>query len=64
MHATTAQYLASAHRQDLELEAAKVRLAKQVRQHDSDELRPSRWGIHLPHVLHLGRRPAAGAATA
>lgn len=64
MHPTTAQYLANAHRQDLELEAAKVRLAKSVHQHDSDDRRPSRWGIQLPHLVHLRRGPATGAATA
>ncbi|MFN8631291.1 MAG: hypothetical protein U0838_13540 [Chloroflexota bacterium] len=65
MHPTTADYLAKAHRQDLELEAAKRALAEQVRKHGSDDLPPTRWGIRLPHILrpHLGRR-APGAATA
>jgi hypothetical protein len=61
MHATTAQYLAKAHQQDLANEAAKVRLAREVRQHDSDELRPNRWGISLPHAIRLHRGSAAGA---
>jgi hypothetical protein len=65
MHPTTAVYLVKAHHRDLEREAAKARLAADVRAHESDELRPTRWGIRLPHLVPaLRRRRPLGAATA
>jgi hypothetical protein len=71
MHPTTAQYLAKAHHQDLETQAAKGRLAAEARRAnearklESDDLRPTRWGIRLPRLTPRFRRsPAAGAATA
>jgi hypothetical protein len=66
MHATTAQYLASAHEQDLRRASAQRDLADQARPHGTDELRPRRGGPRLPHIPRplRGRRPAPGAATA
>lgn len=63
MHPTTAQYLVQARNRDLEAEAANARLVAEAREHESDELRPTRWGIRLPRLVPAIRRGAVGATT-
>jgi hypothetical protein len=69
VHPTTAQYLIQARQRDLDAEAANARLVAEVREHesrehDSDELRPTRWGIRLPRLVPAFRRgPAVGTTT-
>lgn len=64
MHPTTASYLAKSHARDLEVQAAKDRLAKSVRAARAEERQGAGWGLRLRRAIPLVHHKASGATTA